>query len=350
MSLTEISNKQRSNLYKAGIYLITVFLFGVLGFVVLEDYSWIDAVYMTVITTTTVGFSEVKPLSETGKIFTSILILSSLGIVTYFLSQLTQNLFQAQLSFIFKGYTRKSKLKKMENHIIVCGYGRNGKQVVKELRSFNEQVVVIDQDHDIVINNIGQPVRFIEGDATSDETLLKADIKTSKALITSLPNDADNLYVVLTARSLNPNLNIISRASDESSESKLRIAGVDSVVMPERVGGAHMATMVTQPEVVEFLEHLNLHDEVSVILEEIVCKKLPEWLRGKPLKELELRKMTGANIIGLKKSTGEFVINPSPETILMDNYKLFVLGTKEQIKALTRVVNGEDIPDGSGKD
>ncbi len=341
MSLTDISKRQRSNLYKAGIYLVTVFLFGVLGYVMLEDYSFIDAIYMTIITTTTVGFSEVKPLSDAGKIFTSILIISSLGIVTYFLSQLTQNLFQTQLSFLFKGYVRKSKLKKMENHVIVCGYGRNGKQVVKELQSFGESVVVIDQNHEIVINNIGQPTRFIEGDATSDETLLKADIKTSKALITSLPNDADNLYVVLTARSLNPNLNIISRASDESSESKLRIAGVDSVVMPERVGGAHMATMVTQPEVVEFLEHLNLHDEVSVILEEIVCRNLPESLRGRPLSEVELRKKTGANIIGLKKATGEFVINPTPDTILMDNYKLFVLGTKEQIRALNDLLNGK---------
>ena len=335
-----MNQKQRTNLYKAGVYLASVFLFGVLGFMLLENYSAIDAIYMTIITTTTVGFSEVKPLTDTGKIFTSVLILMSLGVVTYFLSQLTQNLFQTQLSFIFKGYVRKSKLKKMENHVIVCGYGRNGKQVVKELRSFNETVVVIDQNHEIVLNNIGQPVRFIEGDATSDETLLKADIKTSKALITSLPNDADNLYVVLTARSLNPNLNIISRASDESSESKLRIAGVDSVVMPERVGGAHMATMVTQPEVVEFLEHLNLHDEKSVILEEILCEKLPDWLRGKHLKDVQFRQKTGANIIGIKKATGEFLINPHPETILMDNYKLFVLGTKEQILSLKELVNG----------
>jgi voltage-gated potassium channel len=341
VSISEISKKQRSNFYKAGIYLLIVLLIGVLGYVIIEDYEVIDAIYMTIITTTTVGFSEVKPLSDDGKIFTSVLIIASLGVVTYFLSQLTQNLFQTQLSLIFKGYTRKSKLKKMENHVIVCGYGRNGKQVVKELRSFNEPVVVIDQDHEIVINNIGQPVRFLEGDATSDEVLLKADIRTAKALITSLPNDADNLYVVLTARSLNPNLNIISRASDESSESKLRIAGVDSVVMPERVGGAHMATMVAQPEVVEFLEHLNLHDETSVILEEIVLKKLPDWLYRKSLKEIELRKKIGVNIIGLKKATGEFVINPSPNTILMENYKLFVLGTKEQIKLLDELIHGD---------
>jgi voltage-gated potassium channel len=340
----EIIDRHKANFIMAGIYLVIIIVLGVLGFVIIEDYSLIDAVYMTIITTSTVGYGEVEPLSDTGKIFAVILIISSLGVLTYFLSQFTQNLFQNQLSVFIKGYSRKSKFKKMENHIIVCGYGRNGKQVVKELQSFGESVVVIDKDHDIVLNNIGKPVRFMEGDATTDEILLKADIKSARSLITSLPNDADNLYVVLTARALNHSLNIISRASDESSEKKLRIAGVDSVVMPERVGGAHMATMVTQPEVVEFLEHLNIHGESSVLLEEIHIETLPDWLRAKPLKELELRRKTGANIIGLKKATGDFIINPTPEIMLMDNYKLFVLGTSSQIESLQNLLRDNTLP------
>jgi voltage-gated potassium channel len=334
----EIDNRHRDNFIMAGVYLVIIVLVGIVGYMVLENYSLVDAIYMTIITTSTVGFREVQPLSDAGKVFTAVLIVSSIGILAYFLSQFTQSLLQSQINFIFKGYNRKSKLKRMENHVIVCGYGRNGKQVVSELQSFGESVVVIDKDHEIVINNIGQRVRFMEGDATIDEILLKADIKTAKALITSLPNDADNLYVVLTARSLNAYLNIISRASDESSEKKLRIAGVDSIVMPERVGGAHMASMVTQPEVIEFLEHLNIHDEGSVILQELVVEKIPDWLKGKPLKEVQLRKMTGANIIGIRKATGEFLINPSPERMLMDNFKLFVLGTRQQIKALKELL------------
>ena len=327
----------------AGVYLVIVILVGIVGYTILENYSLVDAIYMTIITTSTVGFREVQPLSDAGKIFTAVLIISSIGILAYFLSQFTQSLLESQINFIFKGYSRKSKLKRMENHVIVCGYGRNGKQVVSELQSFGESVVVIDKSHEIVINNIGQQVRFMEGDATADEVLIKADIKTAKALITSLPNDADNLYVVLTARSLNAYLNIISRASDENSEKKLRIAGVDSIVMPERVGGAHMASMVTQPEVIEFLEHLNIHDDASVVLQEIVVKTIPEWLKGKPLKEVQLRKMTGVNIIGIRKATGEFLINPSPERMLMDNFKLFVLGTRQQIKALKELLETDAI-------
>ncbi|RLD89766.1 MAG: potassium channel protein [Bacteroidetes bacterium] len=334
----EVDNRHRYNFIMAGVYLIMVIIAGIVGYSILENYSLVDAIYMTIITTSTVGFREVQPLSDAGKVFTIVLIISSIGILAYFLSQFTQSLLQSQINFIFKGYNRRSKLKRMENHVIVCGYGRNGKQVVSELQSFGESVVVIDKDHEIVINNIGQQVRFMEGDATADEILLKADIKTAKALITSLPNDADNLYVVLTARSLNAYLNIISRASDESSEKKLRIAGVDSIVMPERVGGAHMASMVTQPEVIEFLEHLNIHDDASVVLQEIVVETIPQWLRGKPLKEVQLRKMTGVNIIGIGKATGDFIINPSPERLLMDNIKLFVLGTKQQINALKELL------------
>ncbi len=337
----EVDNRHRYNFIMAGVYLVVIIVVGIIGYMVLENYNLVDAIYMTIITTSTVGFREVQPLSDAGKVFTIVLIISSIGILAYFLSQFTQSLLQSQINFIFKGYNRKSKLKKMENHIIVCGYGRNGKQVVSELQSFGESVVVIDKDHEIVINNMGQKIRFMEGDATVDEVLLKADIKTAKALITSLPNDADNLYVVLTARSLNAYLNIISRASDESSEKKLRIAGVDSIVMPERVGGAHMASMVTQPEVIEFLEHLNIHDEGSVILQELVVEKLPDWLKGKPLKEVQLRKMTGVNIIGIRKATGEFLINPSPERMLMDNFKLFVLGTRQQINALKELLEVE---------
>jgi voltage-gated potassium channel len=295
---------------------------------------------MTVITVSTVGFREAQPLSDGGKIFTAFLILGSLGVLTYFITSMTQSLFQRQLSFFYSGYNKKNRRSKMENHVVVVGFGRNGDQVVKELMSHSESMVVIDKNHDIVINNIGKPLRFIEGDATDDEVLIKAEVKTARSLITTLPNDADNLFVVLTARALNPALKIISRASSDSSERKLRMAGVDSVVMPERVGGAHMATLVAKPDVVEFLEHLTLHDTDNAQLTEIMCTDLPDDFINKPIKEIGIRSKSGASIIGFKTTAGDLIINPTNETKLVPNSKLFVLGTEEQIADMRDIIRG----------
>ena len=228
----------------------------------------------------------------------------------------------------------------MENHVIVVGYGRNGKQVVKEMLTLGLKLVVVDQNHELVINNMGLPVRFIEGDATDDEVLIKAGIKSARSLISTLPNDADNLYVVLTARSLKHDLKIISRASSESSEKKLRMAGVDNVVMPERVGGAHMATLIAQPDIVEFLDHLTIHSDIPTQLTEIMCNELPPDLINKPIKEIGFRRKSGANIIGFKTATGDYIINPTPDTKLLPNSKLFVLGTREQIENMKEMMRG----------
>jgi voltage-gated potassium channel len=330
---------QTPELLKAGIYVLILMIIGTVGYMLIESYSLIDALYMTVITVSTVGFREVKPLSDPGKIFTIFIILSSLGVLAYFLSNLTQSLFKTQLSFFFGGNLKHLKQKKMENHIIVCGYGRNGSQVVQELTAFGEKVIVIDKDHELVVSKIAEPIQFIEGDSTEDQVLLQAGINKARSLITTLPLDADNLFVVLTARTLNSDINIISRASSESSEKKLRMAGVNSVVMPERVGGAHMATLVAQPDVMEFMEHLNIHGDSPVQLMEIMCTDLPKALLHRPIKELELRKKTGANIIGYKTAAGEYILNPTPDTKLYPDSKIFVLGTKEQVEEMRKILN-----------
>jgi voltage-gated potassium channel len=335
-----LDSTSKRNLLLAGVYLIGVITIGVVGFMIIDDFSFINAIYMTVITVSTVGFREAQPLSDGGKLFTAFLIMGSLGVLTFFITAITQSLFQSELSFLIRGYNRKSKKNKMEKHVVVVGYGRNGDQVVKELMLRNSNIVVIDTSHEIVINNMGRPIRFIEGDATDDEILIKADIKKARSLITTLPNDADNLFVVLTARSLNPALKIISRASSDSSEKKLRMAGVDSVVMPERVGGAHMATLVSKPDIVEFLEHLTLHDTADAQLTEILCTEMPEEFINKPIKEIGFRTKSGANIIGFKTAQGDLIINPTRDTKLVQNSKLFVLGTEEQIESMKKILSG----------
>lgn len=318
----------------AGILLLLVILIGVIGYMNIDEYSFVDALYMTVITISTVGFGEVNELTDGGKIFTSFLILASLVILGYFISILTQKLVHSQMSFFYSRGNKKNISRKMENHVIVVGYGRNGKQVVNELFTLGMKLIVIDENHELIINNMGRPVRFIEGDATQDEVLIKAGIKTAMSLISTLPNDADNLYVVLTARSLKHDLKIISRASSESSEKKLRMAGVDNVVMPERVGGAHMATLLAQPDIVEFLDHLSMHSDTPSQLMEIMCNELPESLVNKPIKDIGIREISGANIIGFKTATGDIIVNPTPDIRLMPHSKLFVLGSDEQINKL----------------
>jgi len=337
-----VDKNSARNLILAGIYLIGIIFIGVFGYMLIDGFSIINAIYMTVITVSTVGFREAQPLSDTGKLFTSFLILGSLGVLTYFITSITQSLFKSQMSFFYPGFNKRKKNTKMENHVVVVGYGRNGDQVVKELMAFGSNVVVIDENHEIVINNIGRPIRFIEGNATDDEILIKGDVKSARALITTLPNDADNLFVVLTARALNPGLKIISRASSDSAEKKLRMAGVDSVVLPERVGGAHMATLVAQPDIVEFLEHLTLHSDSPTQLMEIACNELPEGMRNKPIREFAIRRKSGANIIGMKTAQGDLIMNPSPDTKLIPESKLFVLGTLEQIEDLKELLKDED--------
>lgn len=320
---------------------VSIIVIGVTGYMLIEGDNFLNALYMTVITVSTVGFGEVHRLSAGGKIFTMILIIFSFTTYAYALTTLSTHFFEGQLKIFLKGYRTKS-FSKMKNHVIICGYGRNGQQVANELKAHNHQFVVIDQIHDVIFENFDKSDGFIEGDATQDEVLIKANIKTAKALITTLPVDPDNLYVVLTARALNPDLEIISRASSESSEKKLRMAGVDNVVMPERVGGAHMANLVTGPDVIEFMDHVSVHGDDPTFLEEFKCPEVSTDGHVKTIGEYAIRRLTGANIIGFKASDGSYILNPKPDTKVMPGSKLFVLGTPEQIQAMQNILKGEE--------
>jgi voltage-gated potassium channel len=313
-------------------------ILGISGFILIEGMHWIDALYMTIITVSTVGFGEVQDLSHSGKIFTIFLIVSSLTTYAYALSILSSFVFEHQLNYFIRGYRKKS-LKKMQNHVIVCGLGRNGKQAIRDLQSYGKSFIAIDKDASALKDFPRAKDFFIEGDATEDEVLKNAKIETASALITTLPVDSENLYVVLTARALNHNLLIISRASGSNSEKKLRMAGVDNVVRPEVVGGAHMANLVAHPDIIEFMEHISVHGDDPTILEEIECDFLPGESKEKTIFEIGIRKKTGANIIGLKNPNGEFVLNPSPDTLLQPKTKLFVLGTPEQINMMKEMMH-----------
>jgi len=203
----------------------------------------------------------------------------------------------------------------------------------------NKQNFVIIEKSEVLAEQIKeQGFLCIQGDCTQDDILNKSGIANARALITTLPIDADNLFVVLTARSINSKLTIISRASDDNSDKKLKIAGANNVIMPDKIGGAHMASLVIKPDVIEFIDHITGQGGPNINLEEIIFSELPEQLRNHTIKDLEIRNKSGANIIGYKTADGEYVINPSADTKIIPGAKLFVLGTPQQVAKLRELL------------
>lgn len=333
------------NAYIAFGLLITIMMIGIFGYMFIEEFTFTEAFFMAVITIATVGFREVHPLSPEGMYFTAFLIIFSFGIFAYAVSTFTRYVIGGALGHYYKNRKVRNKIQRLKDHVIICGYGRNGQQAVQELLDHRENVVIIERDENSMERILQNPdLLYIHGDATRDEVLSACKVEKARALITTLPVDADNLFVVLTARELNPGLTIISRASDEHSDAKLKRAGASNVIMPDRIGGQRMAKLVAQPDVVEFLDFLMLQSSENVALEEITCTRLHPSFEGKSIRELDIRNESGANIVGLKRSDNSYVINPLPEVILSSTDKIFALGTRNQIGRLKRtLVEGEDV-------
>jgi voltage-gated potassium channel len=320
--------------------MLSVWLLGTIGYVLIDNYSWFDAFYMTIITVATVGYGEVAPLSHIGKLFTAFLIITSFGTFAYAVSSITKFVIDGEFNEFFKNRKLNATIDKISDHVIICGYGRNGRQAAQVLKKHNKRFVVIENSATLTSTlNHKFSELVITGDSTQDEVLLKAGILKAKALITTLPVDADNLFIVLTARNLNKNLTIISRASEDNSDKKLKIAGANNVIMPDKVGGAHMASLVMKPDVMEFIDHITAEAGDNISLEEISFDRIPDELKNKTLKDLEIRNRSGANIIGYKTVQGQYIINPSADTLVIPDSKLFVLGTSEQIAALKKILS-----------
>lgn len=328
------------NLYFALAALISILTIGVIGFMFIEEYSVLESFYMTVITLSTVGFKEVRPLSDNGQLFTAFLIISSFGIFAYAISTVTRSVLSGELGTYYKVYRLENKINKLKDHVIVCGYGRNGRRAAQKLKAYGQDFVVIENNEEIIEKHLkGQGLLYIKGDATQDDTLQKAGVKEAKSLLSTLSKDADNLYVVITARDLNAKVNIITRAATESADKKLKAVGANHVVMPEGVGGGHMATLVMSPNIVEFLEHLSIDGSSAINLEEVEVSQITDKEGSMMLKDLALRHKTGCSVIGIKEPDGDYIINPGAETNLNPNSRLFVLGKPEEIKHLYKILN-----------
>lgn len=329
----------KTKIYTAVFLLGFLLLVGVLGYKLISGYSFIDALYMTVITITTVGFGEVHPLDDNSKLFTVFLILASVVILGYSLSLITEYILSINSIVELRQKKMQKKIDSLKNHIIICGYGRNGKQAAKKLLAYNKPFVVIEKDKELLGKFQDESILFVIGNANEDEVLLKAGLERASTLILAMPNDADNLFVVLSARQLNNNMKIISRASQEASYNKLKMAGANNVILPDKIGGDHMASLVVVPDLMEFLDNLSIVGKYNINIEEVAVEKLYNTTEIKTIKDLDLRRKTGCTVIGFKDNQGEYVVNPEAEIQLVPNSKIIVLGRPEQIEKLNSIYN-----------
>lgn len=323
-----------SKIHTALFMLILVLSIGIIGYRFISGYSWVDALYMTVITMTTVGFGEVVPLDDYSKIFTVFLIFASVIIVGYAISVITEHILSKNNIEELKIKKMQKKIDSFKNHVVICGYGRNGKQVVKKLLDYKRPFVVIENNKDVEDRLKLDNIPYIIGNANEDEVLMQAGIDRASTFISALPDDADNLFVVLSTRQINKDINIISRASLESSYNKLKFAGANNVILPHKLGGDHMASLVVVPGLMEFIDNLSIVGETNINIEEVAIEKFKSKKTIHTINDLDLRKKTGCAIIGYKDENGNYIVNPEEYLKVTPNSKIIVLGRPEQIKAL----------------
>jgi len=311
--------------------LVGILVAGTAGYMVL-GFSLLDAVYQTVTTVSTVGFREVHPLSTGGRLFTIGLILVGVATALYSFTLVLEAVVEGQIAEVLGRRRMDRQIARMDGHVIVCGFGRVGRNLAHYVAGAGEDVVVVERDPDRAATAEGS-VHVVRGDATSDEVLREAGVERARVLVSALNTDADNLFVTLTARSLRSDLFIVARARVESSEAKLAQAGADRVVNPQGIGGARMAAFVLQPHVAEFLDVVMHDGSLEFRLEEV---PLPERspLAGRSLREAQIRDQTGALILALRDADGGFTTNPPPETVLGAGQILIAIGTEAQLKAL----------------
>lgn len=329
--------KLLKNKFYLAVILLTVLLFiGVLGYRTIAHYNWVDSLYMTVITIATVGYGEVIPLDDNAKLFTVFLILTSAAIIAFSLSIITEYIVKQSNPRLIEHRKVKKMISKFENHVIICGYGRNGKQVAQKLLAHKRSFIVIETEKEVVDRYQSESTPLLWGDAIDDEVLKKAGIYKAATVICTLPEDADNLFIVLSARQMNKELKIISRASKPSSYRKLKLAGADNVIMPDRIGGDHMASLVVVPDLIEFLDNISLVGDGSVNIEEIPSDKLTQRKLNQSILDLDIRSRTGCTIIGYKSPKGKYIINPDASQFLEPKSRIIVLGDAQQIQKLNK--------------
>ena len=314
------------------VLIVLVIVTGTAGYVVIEKWSLLDAIYMTVTTITTVGYREVHDLSTAGRVFTLFLIVFGVGTILYTLNNAARIVIEGEIQQMFGRRKLEKRIKELRNHYIVGGYGRMGSVICKELKEKGAEFVVIEKEP-MAGELVQDGMLFVRGDATRDEVLKEAGIERAKGLISVLPTDAENLYVVLSAKVLNPDLNIVARAGEEGSEQKLLRAGADRVVSPYHIGGLRIAHTVLKPSVVDFIEFATRSGNIDLQMEEIYVREGAE-IAGTTLDECGIGRDLGIIIVAIKRLGGDMKFNPTFRTTIKPGDVLIALGERTKLKVL----------------
>jgi voltage-gated potassium channel len=321
------------------IAIIAVFLGGTVGYMIIEGWSFNEALYMTIITISTVGYGEVRPLSGGGRIFTAALIISGILLIATGANFIFSSIMEGTFGEIFRRRGMQQKISKMKDHFVICGVGAVGEDIIHEFISANEPFVLIDKEKEVLetFTREHPKILYVTGDATHDDILKYAGIDKAKGIVAALGNDAENLYICLTARSLNPKLRIISRAVEAGSIDKLRKAGADYVFSPEKIGGIHLAAAALRPTVMSFLDTIMRGQHLNLLLEEITVKD-GSPVAGKTLRETEISKKIGIVIPALKSAAlNKLTFNPSSDSVIRPGDTLIGFGTPEQMTQLRKI-------------
>lgn len=306
---------------------------GAVGYMAIEGWSLLDGLYMTVITVASVGYGETHPLSDEGRVFTMLLILSGSGVLIYAISNLTALIVEGELTDVLKRMKMNKTIDRLKGHYIVCGDSQTGRYVIDELLKTQKDFLVVEKDRDKILVLEQRNVLCLEGDATSDAVLRAAGVERAQGLVTALHSDAENLFVVLTAKGLNPALRVVSKALDEESRQKLVKVGADGVVMPDYIGGLRMVSEMIRPSVVSFLDLMLRSSDKTIRVEEVTVPGESPFA-GKTLEQSGILAQPDVTVVALLTRDGDYQFNPPHATLLEPGRVIIVMGNIEGINQI----------------